>query len=46
MIFALLVEADVVECDEYFSMSIPAFSSMTLHHLLIALVVAALCGFL
>ena len=46
LILALRVEADLIECDEYFSISIPAFSSMILHHLLIVLVVIALCGFL
>ena len=46
LIFALLVEADLAECYEYFSVSISAFPSMILHHLLIVLVMTALCGFL
>ena len=46
LIFVLLVEADFVECNDYFSISIPAFPSITLHHLLILLVVVALCGLL
>ena len=29
LIFALIAEADLVEYDEYFSISIPAFPSMT-----------------
>ena len=46
LIFALFVEVDFVDCDEYLSISIPAFPSMTLHYLLIVLVVTTLCGFL
>ena len=46
LIFALLVEVDFVECGEYFSILIPAFLGITVHHLLILLVVTALCSFL
>ena len=43
--FALLVLEDLVESDEYFSISIPAFPSMTLHNMLIVHVVTALFVF-
>ena len=45
LIFAVLVLDDLDEPDEYFSISSPAFPSMTLHNMLIVLVVTALCVF-
>ena len=46
IIFAVLEEVNPVECDEYFSISIRGFQSMIFHHLVIVLVLTALCGFL